>query len=137
MDPYLRLMAFGFLMTITVETAVLFLGLAPVHARGRRLFAGVWLTACTYPIVWLVIPAVFDPFDDRALYLWVAETFAPAAECLLFWLAFDLGQPRQVILRDMVAITLANLASFGLGELLLYLELWPGVARQAGLNGPL
>jgi hypothetical protein len=42
-----------------------------------RLFAGAWLTACTYPVVWLVLPPLFE---ERSLYLLAAETFAPVAE---------------------------------------------------------
>jgi hypothetical protein len=78
---------------------------------------GIWLTACTYPIVILVLPAIF--YDgSRAAYLFVAEVFAPVAECTLFWLAFrkriELTTPRWI--QAFAAITLANLASFGLGE---------------------
>src|SRR5262249_39158215 len=87
---------------------------------GRRLFAGVWLTACTYPIVILVFTQLIDPDKSRALYLAVAETFAPVAECTLFWLAFGSRKEafRPWMWWDFAAITLANLASFGLGELL-------------------
>jgi hypothetical protein len=50
----------------------------------------------------------------------VAETFAPVAECTLFWLAFgkadEVGKPSMW--RDLIAIILANLASFGLGEVM-------------------
>ena len=115
MGPYLRLMLVGYLITITVETAVLLVLLSRRHPVRVRLFAGVWLTACTYPIVWLVLPGLFA---ERWLYLLVAETFAPAAECLLFWLAFARRErpDRRATLRDLLAITLANLASFGLGE---------------------
>jgi hypothetical protein len=54
----------------------------------------------------------------------VAETFAPVAECALFWAAFaNPGAWRRLALwRDFTAITLANLASFGLGQLLHRLE---------------
>jgi hypothetical protein len=120
MAPYLRLMLVGYLTTIAVETAVLVVLLSRRHPVRVRLFAGVWLTACTYPIVWLVLPGFFDVENQRAAYLWVAETFAPAAECVLFWLAFVRREKpdRRATLRDLAAITLANLASFGLGELL-------------------
>ena len=61
-------------------------------------------------------------FENRTLYLLVAETFAPVAECVLFWFAFIVGLPhdRRATVRDMVAITVANLCSFGLGELIYY-----------------
>ena len=117
---YLLMMLVGYLLTITVETAVLVALLSRRHPVRVRLFAGVWLTACTYPVVWVVLPPLFT---ERWLYLLVAETFAPAAECVLFWFAFVRRLPRsdhRATLRDFVAITLANLASFGLGEVIHY-----------------
>ena len=65
------------------------------------LFAGVWLTACTYPVVVLVLPLALDMDSHEALYLGVAETFAPVAECALFWMAF--GDPREWGQRSMSA----------------------------------
>lgn len=107
----------GYLTTVLIETPVLLVGLSPPHSLARRLIAGVWLTACTYPIVILVLPLVFPADDQRTVYLVVAETFAPLAECLLFAAAFHLGSTQSKLsrLRDYAAITLANLASFGLG----------------------
>jgi len=109
----------GYLLTILIETPILCVGLSRRHPLGRKLFAGVWLTACTYPIVTLVLPLLFAP-DRRPLYLLVAETFAPVGECALFWLAFgnraEAGQ--RSMYRDFITIILANLASFGIGEVL-------------------
>ncbi|MFT3743666.1 MAG: hypothetical protein QM785_05150 [Pyrinomonadaceae bacterium] len=109
----------GYLVTILIETPVLLVGLSSKVTIAQRLRCGVWLTACTYPIVVLVLPAIF--FDQsRALYLTVAEIFAPVAECFLFWLAF---RGKGVLessdwIRCMVAIVIANLASFGFGEIM-------------------
>lgn len=109
----------GYLVTILIETPILLLGLSPKVSFKQKLLCGVWLTACTYPIVVLVLPAIF--FDQsRFLYLAVAEIFAPLAECLLFWLAFrskGLLEPSDLI-RCFVAIVIANLASFGFGEVM-------------------
>ena len=114
-----RFLPLGYLLSILIETPILLIGLSRRHPFGRKLFAGVWLTACTYPIVVLVLPLLFAP-DQRTLYLVVAETFAPAAECVLFWLAF--GNREEVgtrsMWRDFMAIIVANLASFSVGELL-------------------
>lgn len=109
----------GYLLTILIETPVLCVGLSRRHPLGRKLFAGVWLTACTYPIVTLVLPLLFAP-DRRALYLLVAETFAPVGECALFWLAFGNREEvgKRSMYRDFITIILANLASFGIGEVL-------------------
>jgi len=107
----------GYLLTVAVETPVLVLLLSPRHPMRRRLFAGLWLTACTYPVVVLVLPVLFSGVS-RAAYLAVAETFAPVAECALFWLAFggegSLG--RSPTWRDFAAVTLANVLSFLAGE---------------------
>ena len=120
--PLSHLWAFlpiGYLFTILIETPVLLVGLSRKVSIKQKLWCGVWLTACTYPIVVLVLPAVF--FDhSRALYLAVAETFAPVGECLLFWFAF---RNKGVLssgdwIRCMIAIIVANLASFGFGEIM-------------------
>ncbi|OWK36763.1 hypothetical protein [Fimbriiglobus ruber] len=120
---FLALMAAGYLMTITVETAVLWVGLSRRHPPSVRLAAGVWLTACTYPVVWIVLPPLFA---SRWQYLLVAETFAPVAECALFWLAFVRGAPPRpaATVRDMAAVAGANLASFAFGELLAAAGWW-------------
>lgn len=110
----------NYVITISIETPVLLVGLSPRHSLGRRLFAGAWLTACTYPIVFVVLPVFFQTGEQRRLYLLIAETFAPVAECVLFWLAFgDANASRGSFVRDMAAVTAANLASFGLGELII------------------
>jgi hypothetical protein len=72
--PPLHVFLVYYLFTVTVETAVLLVLLSRRHSFTRKLLAGVWLTACTYPMVWYVIPFVFDPVDDRLWYLIVAET---------------------------------------------------------------
>ena len=114
-----RFLPLGFLFSISIETPVLLIGLSKRHPIKRRLLAGVWLTACTYPIVVLVMPLVFAGVS-RAIYLVIAEIFAPAAECALFWFAYgeaaELG--KRSMWRDFAAIIIANLASFAGGEIL-------------------
>ena len=85
-----------------------------------RAFAGAWLTACSYPVVWLVLPPLFDG-GERWRYLLVAETFAPVAECALFWWAFVRSLPpdRRATGRDRAAVAVANLCSFAVGEALI------------------
>jgi hypothetical protein len=118
----------GYLFTITIETPILFFGLSDRHSAGTRIFAGIWLTACTYPIVVLVLPLLIDPTDNRGWYLLVAETFAPVAECTLFWALF--GKRAEVgrfsMWHDLAVVTLANLASFTIGEGVHVLkDIWP------------
>ncbi len=110
---------FGYLVTILIETPILVAGLSRKLTLRQKLASGVWLTACTYPIVVIVLATIFYG-RSRAMYLLVAETFAPAAECALFWLAF---RGRDILktsdwVRSFIAIVIANLASFGLGEIL-------------------
>ena len=117
----------GYLITILIETPVLIFGLSPRLSLKQKLLCGVWLTACTYPIVILVLPAIFIDYS-RNLYLVVAETFAPVGECFFFWLAFrgkDLLETNDWI-RSLIAIVLANLASFGIGEIINYYQ-WFGL----------
>jgi len=106
----------GYLLTVLVETPILIIGLSPRHSIRRKLAAGFWLTACTYPMVIIVLPLIFER-SSEAMYLAVAETFAPVAECALFWAAFGeraLAGTRSMW-RDFAAIVLANLASFLIG----------------------
>ncbi len=116
-DPWFFLVV-GYFFTIAIETPVLCIGLSPQHPLSRRVLAGIWLTACTYPMVVLVVPQFFDPTTERTEYLAVAESIAHFGECLLFWLAF---RPLQHFWRDMAAVFGANLASFAIGELVGYL----------------
>ena len=108
----------GYLITIGIETPILLIGLSPRHSYARRLFCGVWLTACTYPILWLVLPALIDIEKQRRLYLAVGETFVPIAECAIFWAGFGSREEwnKRSMWRDLIVITVANLASFGIGE---------------------
>ena len=64
----------GYLTTILIETPVLLLGLSPKATFKQKLMCGIWLTACTYPIVVLVLPALLQDFS-RDLYIWIAELF--------------------------------------------------------------
>jgi hypothetical protein len=115
-----QFLPFGYVLTVLIETPVLWFALSQRHDARRRVTAGLWLTACTYPIVVLVLPAAMQNFS-RGMYLAVAETFAPVAECALFYAAFTAkSEPsdRRATLRDFAAITAANLASFLIGELI-------------------
>ena len=114
-----RFLLIGYPFTILIETPVLLLGLSQRHSIKRRIFAGAWLTACTYPIVVLVMPLMFANVS-RTIYLIVAETFAPVAECLLFWLAYGKAEElgKRSMWQDLATIVIANLASFLGGEVL-------------------
>jgi hypothetical protein len=114
-----RFLVIGYPFTILIETPILVLGLSRRHSLKQKIFAGVWLTACTYPIVVLVMPLIFSG-TSRAIYLSVAETFAPVAECVLFWLAYGKSEElgKRSMWQDFATIVVANLASFLGGEIL-------------------
>lgn len=114
-----RFLPIGYLLTVLVEIPVLVLFLSIRHPLKRRMLAGIWLTACTYPIVTLVMPLVLVNYS-RTVFLLVAETFAPLAECILFWLAYGSRERWRTtsMWRDFAAIVMANLASFAVGEVL-------------------
>ncbi len=118
-DELLLFLPFGYLLTVLIETPVLVAGLSRALTLRQRFFAGFWLTACTYPVVVLVLPILFAD-TSRTLYLLVAETFAPIAECVLFWFVFgrklDAGTGAQM--RNFGTIVLANILSFIAGEIL-------------------
>ncbi len=95
----------GYLLTVAIETPVLVAGLRPSHRIGTRLFAGWWLTACTYPLVILAMPALPDVG---------VETFAAVAEILAFR-----SLTGRWSVRDAGAIAAANVASYALGRLML------------------
>lgn len=109
----------GYVLTVLIETPILIVALSRYHSLQRKIFAGLWLTACTYPIVVLVLPLLLAG-NSRATYLLFAETFAPVVECALFWFAFLKNSKvgRAFVWRDFSAIVLANLASFAAGEAL-------------------
>jgi hypothetical protein len=109
----------GYLTTILIETPIVVFGLSPKISLKQRILCGIWLTACTYPIVVLVLPTLLGSIS-WTLYLIVAEIFAPLAECVIFWLAFR-GRAdfdKKDWIRCFIAIVVANLASFGIGEIL-------------------
>ena len=125
-----QFLLYGYVLTVIIEGLVLLPGLSARHPLGRRLFACLWLNACTYPVVVLVLPQFIDLGEHYALYLWVAEIFAPVAECSLFWAAFGTRAEwlKPSMARDLAAVTAANLASFGFGALMEYLRVWPFAA---------
>jgi len=120
-NPWVFLVV-GCLVTVTLETPVLLVGLSRRHSVKTRLLAGAWLTACTYPVVVLVLPPLLRETWGEIPYLLVAETFAPIAECALFvWVFGASGQWwNRSNVRDCAAIIAANLVSFLTGQLLYY-----------------
>ena len=102
MNPWVFL-PIGYVLTVAVEIPVLMIGLSRRHSLRARLFAGFWLTACTYPIVVLAMPALLPGRNVLP-----SELFAAVVECVLF---AELFRGRWAW-RDMAAIVAANAASF-------------------------
>ena len=109
----------GYLTTIAIETSILFFLLPKKLSLKQKILCGIWLTACTYPIVVLVLPPLIMDYS-RGLYLLVAESVAHFGECVIFWLAFRGREDFETRdwIRAFIAILLANFASFSIGELL-------------------
>ena len=118
-NPWVFLVV-GYLVTVALETPVLLAGLSRRHSVQTRLLAGAWLTACTYPVVVLVLPPLLRETWGEIPDLLVAETFAPVAECALFvWVFGTSGQWwNRSNVRDCAAIIAANGVSFLTGQLL-------------------
>lgn len=109
----------GYVTTVLIETTVLIFLLSPKLSIKQKILCGIWLTACTYPIVVLVLPTLLFDYP-RWIYLLIAESFAHFGECVIFWLAFrgsELFETKDWI-RCFIAILLANFASFSIGEVL-------------------
>jgi hypothetical protein len=114
-----RFLPWGYLLTVALEMPVLLLGLAPRHLWQTRWLASFGLTACTYPIVVLVLPLTLWSAYGYLPYIVAAETFAPVAECFLFWWLFNDATTTSFAWRDYLSIIVANLVSFLLGGWLL------------------
>ena len=111
----------GYVATVCIEIPVLMWGLHPRHSRSFKMKAGFVLTAFTYPIVVLVLPATIMPYVGRVACIAIAETYAPLAEMLFFRYLVDqklLTRPD----RNAVTILLANVLSFVIG--LVFLSEW-------------
>jgi len=117
-SDYWKFLPYGYLFSVAIEAPILMVGLSRRHPWTDRLLAGLWLTACTYPIVSLAMPLLMLPAYPRWAYLAVGETFAPVAECTLFWLAYGSRAERwkRSMWQDLAVVVLANLASFLIGE---------------------
>jgi hypothetical protein len=108
--------------------AVLPPGVDPAFGDGLCAVWGTAFLLWVAALVWLVLPPPFAG-EPRWAYLLVAETFAPVAECAIFWFAFVRPPPRAepdanerpggAPARDFAVIALANLCSFGFGEVLI------------------
>lgn len=114
----------GYAITVAVETPVLCVLLSKPHPLRRRVYAGLWLTACSYPFVTLCFPFLFDE-GTYSWYVITSEIFAPLSECALFWCAYlrNPPAPAKTVLRDCLAVIAANALSCLVGFLLQWLKI--------------
>jgi hypothetical protein len=112
----------AFLFTQVVEV--------PIYMRGirARFHEALGASSLTHPIVWFIIPSVWDTFYLHVIQRWaslwlapstryvimvvIAEVFAVVAEAIYFRI-IGLEKPWRWSL-------IANMASFGLGSLCRY-----------------
>ena len=88
MHSFLSTLVAAWGATFLIETAVISVALSSRHGWRIRLFSGIWLSACTLPLVWFVLPECLPTAASRGTYVVCAEVFALVVECLLFWWAF-------------------------------------------------
>ena len=102
----------GYLLTVGIELPIFIAGLSACHSLRARIFAAVWLSACTYPVVALTLPALISLASDYSTYILVAEGFAIGTELTLFETVL-VEADRTLFERwqDRLAIIAANLAS--------------------------
>jgi hypothetical protein len=124
---YLGIILCDYIISVSIETPVLCWLLSPRYSMATRVFCGFFLTACSYPVMALVLPRIVNPFSNYFTFMTVAEVFAPVSECFVFWVLFArrAGPGKGSLKRDFVAIILANLASFAAGEVLKLFGLVP------------
>ncbi len=122
LDPitWTRMVVMGYLLTISIETPVLVVGLGNRYSMKEKLFAGAFLTGFSYPFVAVFFPLIWNPYTQYSIYVTVSEIFAPLSECLLFALLFQRRKTlrgREKVM-DLVIVVLANLVSYVSGEIM-------------------
>ena len=115
LSPIFFLLVAG-IITIVIEGTVLWFGLGRRYSAGEKLFFAVWLTATTYPVVVLVLPSFMSTTQPSSSYLLAAESFAIVTEGTLFTIGSAYLE-KSVYFKELGVIVIANLISFGCGEL--------------------
>jgi hypothetical protein len=117
-----------FTLTCLLELPVYLLPLRPALPLRWGLLLLLGLNLATHPIVWFVLPRLFE---NQVHYVLVAEAFAVIAEGLILGaLARRRGWQGWGSLSAMGLAFLANACSAGIGELVGYrLVGWIGLLR--------
>lgn len=105
-------------LTIAIEVPLLFVGarfllkLKPKALSNATLFgAGILASFATLPYLWFVLP---DFIPNYTLFLLIGEVSVALFETLIYWLILRVSLPKALLLS-----LFCNLASFGLGKILL------------------
>ncbi len=104
----------AFLLTLVLETAVLFLLLRKKYPAGEIALNSALANAMTHPLVWFLFPLVGLGYWTQ---LGLSELFAFSAETVLFSRMFKGMQLKEAALLSLAA----NAVSFGAGLLALAL----------------
>jgi hypothetical protein len=118
-----RVLLLGYCLFVAIELPIFLLALSARNDRRQRIFSALWLTACSFPLVILVMPAFIDMFVPKDWHGPVntmqIALITPIVECLLFWmLTRPLDEPNspQVSqaewIHDLFVIVFANVLSF-------------------------
>jgi hypothetical protein len=108
----------GYLATVAIEAPVLIAGLSTQRSRQARIAAAFWLTACTYPVVVLTLPAIAGSSNDWVTSLLLAEVVVACGKSCSGGMMCGrqlIGGPQ----RDDLVILVANILSAALGQWLL------------------
>lgn len=115
------LLGFIWVVMVLVQTPVLALGLSRPHTWEVRLLAGGWLSACTVPLLMLVVPYLPEQGWSLAWGLVEFRTtvcqpqvaaggcLAAVAQATLFYFAFDRDEPLASlhVTQDLAAVLVA------------------------------
>lgn len=110
-------LSLGFVLFIGIESSILIACLRKQYAKTQLIFAGVWLTFCTYPVINLLLATLLG---HTPFYYAISALMAPLVEFILFWIAFESDRRffDARLLHALFAIATANIASFTCGLIL-------------------
>jgi len=112
----LLFLASGYLATVAIEAPLLVAFLPSRYSLRTRIGCGFWLTACTYPVVVLVMPNIANGPFSWSVTLLVTEIWVALTEVALLRAVAGRRLLASFRREDGVVIV-ANLASFLAGEL--------------------
>lgn len=101
----------AYIITLAVETAMLYMLLYPRYSRGLIVRNSLIVNTITLPFVWFVFPPLLGPLFGYAIQLAASELFALMAEAAMYIRLFPMMEARDAILVSFIC----NLCSFVIG----------------------